>query len=499
MNEPIINTELYEILGVSANASTEEISRAYKKLALKYHPDKCKDPVSTEQFHKINHANEILSDPKKREMYDKYGTANPDFDDMGGFDFFSKFFRPGCHSPFFDPGFNGPNGPHESHGPHGHRGPCGSHGSHGPHEFHGPHESHRSHGPHEYHGSHGPHRHKLTEEFVREITLEELFSSQDKITVSYPRKIKCDTCGATGFKDKQVHLCARCKGSGNVMRHIKQGYTSVYTQTQCDACFGKGKDTGATATTFGCKNCGGAGTIEITHTTDIEISPDFLKNNCVMLENLGSWHDETKPRATQTARRERNGVGFGVTEGTYADMIIILKLNVKLTPNFDLTADKKLIYTMHINFPETLCGFVRLINHPSGKKICIKSEPGTIINPLNIYILENLGFIKKNMIRTPLYLTFVIHYPEKVEIPNNKKLAFTYRNLEKILGGKLELDHTIKNDLDMEIYSLHELKKIDNNININDMSDSDSEQDVDPHSRHFGPNPFMYEDGCSQQ
>ncbi|MFH4973793.1 hypothetical protein AB6A40_000502 [Gnathostoma spinigerum] len=68
-------SDLYAILGVTKNASEEEIKKAYRKLALRYHPDKNpeNDPVKTERFKEINHANSILSNPKKRKVYDAYG------------------------------------------------------------------------------------------------------------------------------------------------------------------------------------------------------------------------------------------------------------------------------------------------------------------------------------------------------------------------------------------------------------------------------------------
>ncbi|XP_073234561.1 dnaJ homolog subfamily C member 5-like isoform X2 [Porites lutea] len=66
---------LYNVLGVDRNATQEEIKKAYRKMALKHHPDKNpNNPEATEKFKEVNHAHSILSDPSKREIYDKYGS-----------------------------------------------------------------------------------------------------------------------------------------------------------------------------------------------------------------------------------------------------------------------------------------------------------------------------------------------------------------------------------------------------------------------------------------
>jgi len=67
--------DYYEILGVPKNATLDEIKAAYRRLALKWHPDRNKSPEATEKFKQINQAYEVLSDPKKREIYDQYGEA----------------------------------------------------------------------------------------------------------------------------------------------------------------------------------------------------------------------------------------------------------------------------------------------------------------------------------------------------------------------------------------------------------------------------------------
>ena len=92
-------TKFYDVLGVSPLASDSEMKKAYRKAALKYHPDKNPSPEAAEKFKEISHAYEILSDDQKREIYDSYGEegllgqGGPG--GMGAEDIFSQFFGGG--------------------------------------------------------------------------------------------------------------------------------------------------------------------------------------------------------------------------------------------------------------------------------------------------------------------------------------------------------------------------------------------------------------------
>jgi len=228
--------DYYKILGVSENASKEEIKRAYKRLAKKYHPDLNKsDPDSTEKFKEINEAASVLGDEKKRAQYDRFGTTTEgfgpgasgfDFSDFGfsdfGFDFEDIF------DTFFSRGF-------------------GRH-------------------------SRGPRR-GADLRYDMEITLEEAaFGVKKHIIV--PRMEKCKECNGTGAKSSSdIVTCDKCNGSGHIQQTRRTPFGIFSTTTVCPKCHGEGK-----IIKNPCPKCEGTGRVH--HDRKIEITiPKGIDNN----------------------------------------------------------------------------------------------------------------------------------------------------------------------------------------------------------------------------
>ena len=194
------STKFYDALGISKSADAAEIKKAYRKAAIKNHPDKGGDP---EEFKKVTSAYEVLSDPEKREIYDTYGEeALKDGAPGGG----------GGGSPFdiFEAMFGG--------NPFGPGGPGGGRGS-------------------------GRQRQRKGEDVVHglKVSLEDLYNGVTK-KLSLAKNIICPKCDGKGSKSGASGHCGTCKGSGVrlVVRQIAPGMVQQM-QTVCNECRGSGQ------------------------------------------------------------------------------------------------------------------------------------------------------------------------------------------------------------------------------------------------------------------
>ena len=217
--------DYYETLDVARNATDEEIKKAYRKLAMKYHPDRNQDnPSAEEKFKEVKEAYEMLSDPDKRAAYDQYGHAGVD-PNMGAGGFGGGF---GGGSPFGDFGdifgdiFGGMGG--------------------------------RQRGPQVYRGS--------DLRYTMEISLED--AANGKVTqIRVPSWEECDACHGSGAEPgTSAETCPTCKGQGQV--RMSQGFFSV--QQTCPTCHGTGKHIPSP-----CKKCQGQGKVKTQKTLEVNI------------------------------------------------------------------------------------------------------------------------------------------------------------------------------------------------------------------------------------
>jgi molecular chaperone DnaJ len=224
--------DFYDVLGVPKNASDDDIKKAYRKLAMKYHPDRNQGEgakVAEEKFKEAKEAYEMLSDAQKRAAYDQYGHAGVDPNMAGrgsggeGFGGFAEAF-----GDIFGDIFGGNGGPGN-----GRRGPGGQQ------VFRGNDLS-----------------------YAMEIKLEEAAAGKET-QIRIPSWETCETCHGSGAKPgTSPKTCGTCNGSGNV--HLRQGFFSI--QQTCPHCRGSGKIIPEPCTT-----CNGAGRIKKQKTLEVRI------------------------------------------------------------------------------------------------------------------------------------------------------------------------------------------------------------------------------------
>ena len=196
--------DYYEVLGVSKNASKDEIKDTYRKLALQFHPDRNKAPDAEEKFKEISEAYAVLSDDEKRQQYDTLG--HPGFDQrytsediFRGADFSSIFRDIGFGDLFrtvFGGGFGGGFAERTNRG--------------------------------------------QDLGYDLEITLEEAARGTEK-EIEIPRTEKCDVCHGSGASPgTSPRTCPRCNGAGKI-QHMRKSSFAMYVQvTPCPTCRGKG-------------------------------------------------------------------------------------------------------------------------------------------------------------------------------------------------------------------------------------------------------------------
>lgn len=354
--------DLYEILEVESSSSSAEIKRAYRKLALKYHPDKVSEEDRQEaeiKFKEISHAYEILSDEAKRLDYDLYGTTEGNGNGMGGYDsnpfgngFASQEYGADDFSNFFS-GF-------QSGGPPG-----------------------------------GQQRSRRTADAELEVnvTLEELFVGK-VVKITSTRNIICATCLGSGARKKAAaKVCAACKGQGYVtkIKRVGPGLVSQF-HVDCETCEGTGK---VLRPKDKCKQCNGDKVVEETKILEFEILPGSRSGELVVLKGES---DEYPGKVT-------------------GDVILTFhcKDHAKLERKGD---DLYAKYT--ISLVEALSGFSKIVmKHLDGRAIHVSTPKGKVLRPGDFLRIKGEGMPVKASTswfssaqkRGDLYIALDIEFP----------------------------------------------------------------------------------------
>ena len=206
--------DYYEVLGISKDATPEEIKKTYRRLARKYHPDVNKEPDAAEKFKEVKEAYEVLNDDQKRAQYDRFGHAGTQGQGFGGGGFGAEDF--GGFGDIFDMFFGGggrrdPNAPRQGNDL----------------------------------------QYTMTLDFE-----EAIFGKETDISI--PSEEKCDTCKGSGAKPgTKPETCSHCQGSGQLNMEQNTPFGRVVNKRVCHYCSGTGKEIKEKCTT-----CHGKGTVK---------------------------------------------------------------------------------------------------------------------------------------------------------------------------------------------------------------------------------------------
>lgn len=308
--------DYYEVLEVERNATEAEIKKAYRQKAIQFHPDKNPDNKEAEEkFKEAAEAYEVLSNPEKKAMYDKYGHAGLGGHGGGGYgggmsmdDIFSNF------GDIFESAFGG------------NFGGFGGFGS----------------------GRRQRRVNKGSNLRIKvKLTLEEISNGVEK-KIKVSKYVSCKTCNGSGAKDaSSVRTCNTCGGQGHVTRVTNTFIGQMQTQSVCPSCSGEGKTIADKCTT-----CFGNG---------------IVKGEEIITINLPAGVME----GMQLSMREKgNAAARG---GIPGDLIVI----IEEIPHSELIRDGiNLLYEHYISFPEAAIGTQIEVPTIEGKAR-VKIEPGT--------------------------------------------------------------------------------------------------------------------------
>jgi len=250
LRETSVKRDYYEVLGVSKDADETAIKRAYRSLAMKYHPDRNPgDAQAVERMKEINEAYAVLSDAHKRKLYDTYGhdglEGYTQADIFRGVDFSSLFREFGLRDFFgfgdslFDSFFGGRTATRREP------------------------------------------RKGADLRYDLNVTLEDVAFGVEKV-IELPRVEQCPACSGTGAEADGLERCSSCQGTGQIVREQRSGYSVFRQISVCTKCHGRGH-----VVKKPCKECEGKGVIERTKEIKVTIPAGADSGYSIRVEGEG--------------------------------------------------------------------------------------------------------------------------------------------------------------------------------------------------------------------
>lgn len=358
--------DYYEVLGVQKGATEDEIKKAYKKMAIKYHPDRNPgDKKAEEKFKEAAEAYEVLHDPQKRQRYDQFGfegvsgaggfnAQGMDMNDI--FSHFSDIFE----GMGFGGGFSGFGG--------------------------------------------GGRRQQTTvfkgkDQRLRvELTLSEIVNGCTK-KFKIKNDVACSHCHGSGSADGKSETCQTCHGSGYVLRTQQSIFGMMQSQSVCPTCHGEGK-----VIKNRCSHCGGEGVVPGESLVEVNFPAGLQEGMVLTLDGKG---------------------GAGRHNGVNGDLQIIIKEK----PHAELLRDgNDIVYNLLLSIPQAVLGCdieVPTVDGRAKVKIPAGTQPGTVMRLRGKGIPQvqgyNRGMKGDELINISVYMPETLSKEEKAAMEKMQK------------------------------------------------------------------------------
>lgn len=348
--------DYYEVLGVNKDSSIDEIKKAYRKMAIKYHPDRQtgksdeEKKEAEENFKEVAEAYEVLSDEQKRARYDQYGFNDPGMGGFGGgagfnpFDIFDSFFGGGSNAGGFG-GFSSMFGDEEEEG--------------------------------------SVARGASIRVRVK-VSLSDVMNGVEK-HLKIKKYVSCPHCNGTGAKDgTAIEQCPKCGGRGRIVKNVRTIFGMAQTQSVCPDCGGTGKHIKTK-----CTHCNGEGVVMGEQTVDVKIPAGVAQG--MQLKMSGYGH-------------------AGRRGGANGDLMILIEEEQQ---NTFVREENNLIYGLLLDFPTAALGGEVEIPLVEGT-YKLKIEPGT--QPNTQKRLQGKGLPTVNRYgKGDLIINIGVYVPEKLD------------------------------------------------------------------------------------
>jgi len=361
----ISEEDYYKLLGLEKTAKTGDIEKAFRKLSVKWHPDKVKvkDESLRENankiFKKLNEAKEVLTDEQKRDIYDKYGLEGlkergPDSHPEHQQEMMQEFMK-----QMFGNHFNKSNVPDLN--------------------------------------------------IVEELTLEELFTGKE-----YKKQIErfslCKECNGNGTEDGLEHKCSDCGGTGTQIKVVRMGPMVQQSQQICSLCRGSGSDIKIAK----CEKCSGKKLSKEKAEINIKIPKGAYEGIGISIKNEGN----EIPVDERENGISRTSINIKIKEKQHP----LFQRGFTIPKYKESKHPKDIKMIMKVSLVESLTGFSKTVKMVDGKNINIVHEK--IVKNGDVMVLPNKGMpiIDKNHIFGHVFIVFDVEYPEDLNASTKRRL-----------------------------------------------------------------------------